>query len=116
MQSFNEIVTEFNSYIHQQRFLEAIDKFYHPNIISADNDAALVNGIEALRTEVKRFVENTNFQKIEIVSLLIEKNLSVTNWYYAFDHKQMGSVDHHQFSMQRWQDNKIIQEQHFYAS
>lgn len=46
--------------------------------------------------------------------MLIENNLSATNWYYAFEHKESGSVNRHQLSVQRWKDDKIVQENHFY--
>jgi hypothetical protein len=106
---------EFNSYIHDKKFLDALDKFYHPEVVSAVNEKAPVVGIDNLRNAVGQFMENAHFHKIEIVSLLIENNLSVTNWYYSFEHKQYGAIDHHQFSVQRWKDNTIIQEQHFYV-
>ena len=115
MQSFNEIVMEFNSYIHHQKLLEALNTFYHADIISADNDKTPIVGIDNLRNEVKHFVEHAQIHKIELVSLLIENNLSVTNWYYSFDHKTIGRIDHHQLSVQRWKDNKIIQEHHLYV-
>lgn len=114
MQSFNEIVMEFNSYVHHQKLLEALDRFYHSEVVSADNDKLPIVGLDNLRSEVKMFMDNTQFHKIELVSLLIENNLSVTNWYYSLDHKQIGHIDHHQFSVQRWRDNKIIQEHHMY--
>lgn len=88
MQSFNEIVMEFNSYVHHQKFLEALDKFYHSKVVSADNDKTPIVGIDNLRYQVKNFIDNVQIHKIELVSLLIENNLSVTNWYYALDHKQ----------------------------
>jgi hypothetical protein len=115
MQSFNEIVMEFNTYIQQQKFLEALDKFYHADVISAVNDNAPVVGINSLRNEVKLFMEDTQIHVIELVSLVMEKNLSVTNWYYSMEHKQIGVMDHHQFSVHRWKDNKIIQEHHLYV-
>lgn len=116
MQSFNEIVMEFNTLIHHQKFLEAIDQFYHPDIISQDNDKKATVGTESLRHEVRQFIANVQIHKIELVSLVIENNLSVTNWYYSFTHKQYGSFDQHQFSIQRWNGNKIVQEHHMYAT
>ncbi|MET0243929.1 MAG: nuclear transport factor 2 family protein [Flavitalea sp.] len=115
MPAINEVVMQFNELIHQQKFLEAIDQFYHPDVISGDNSNPPIIGTEKLKASVQHFIENATIHKIEIVSLLIEKDLSVTNWFYAFDHKDLGSAEHHQFSMQRWKDNKIVQEQHFYA-
>lgn len=115
MQSFNEIVMEFNNYVQEQKFLEAIEKFYHPEVISCENNGTPVVGIDRLRSELKLFLKNTQIHKIEVVSLLIENGLSVTNWYHSFDHKENGHVDRHQFSLQRWSGNKIVQEQHVFV-
>lgn len=115
MQSFNEIVMEFNSYVQQQRFVEAIEKFYHPEVISCENNEKPVVGIDRLRSEAELFLKNTKIRKIEVVSLLIENGLSVTNWYYSFENNKNGDVDRHQFSLQRWSGNKIVQEQHVFV-
>jgi len=113
MQSFNQIVTEFNSYIHQQKFFEALDRLYHSEVVSADNDEKQIVGIDRLRYQIKQFIDKAQIHKIELVSLHIEDKLSAANCCYSLDHKEFGRIEHHQFSVQRWKDNKIIQGHHF---
>lgn len=114
MTTFSEIVFEFNHLVQQNKFVEALDQFYDDKVVSTDNLNPPNVGIEALRAEVDNFIENATIEKVELVSIIIENNLSVTNWHYKFKHKQFGNIDTHQLSVQRWANNKIIQENHFY--
>lgn len=114
MTNFSDIVLAFNSLVQQNKFIEALDKFYTDDVVSTDNLNPPNIGITALRKEVENFIENATIEKVELVTLIIKNDLSVTNWYYKFDHKKFGKIDTHQLSVQRWKNNKIIQEHHFY--
>ncbi|MBS1507803.1 MAG: hypothetical protein JSS79_14265 [Bacteroidetes bacterium] len=111
--TFHKTALEFNQLVSQQKFIEAL-KFYDNNIVSTDNLHSPVIGISSLETKTKDFIENAIIETIEIVSLLSENNLSATNFYYAYEHKSLGKFRGHRFSVQRWKNNKIIQENHFY--
>lgn len=113
MSTFHKIVLEFNRLLSQQKFVEALD-FYDNEVVSTDNLNSPVIGKSSLRTQMEDFIENATIEAIEVVSLISEDNLSATNWYYAFEHKRLGKVNGHRFSVQRWKNNKIIQENHFY--
>ena len=112
--SFHKVVLAFNSLLTQHKLLEALD-FYDSEIIAADNLHQPVAGLAALKEKTADFIENTTIEAMEVVSLLSEENLSVTNWWVAYTHKKFGRVAGHRFSVQRWKDNKIIQENHFYV-
>lgn len=113
MATFHKTVLEFNQLITQYRFIEALS-FYDKEIISTDNLSSPIVGISSLQKKTKDFIENAKIEAIEVVSLLSEDNLSATNWYYDYEHKTLGKFSGHRFSVQRWKNNKIIQENHFY--
>lgn len=113
MTSFNKIVVEFNSLLSQQKYIEAL-LFYDNEIVSTDNLSSPVTGIASLKIKTEDFISNARIDTVEVISLIIENNLSATNWYYAFEHKKYGKINGHRFSVQRWRGNKIIQENHFY--
>ena len=113
MTSFHKVVLEFNQLLTQHKLLESLD-FYDTEIISTDNLNQPVKGISALKEKTEDFIENAAIDAMEVVSLLSEDNLSVTNWWYAYTHKKLGKTAGHRFSVQRWKNNKIIQENHFY--
>lgn len=111
--TFHKTALAFNQLVSQQKFIEAL-KFYDDNVVSTDNLNPPVIGLSSLEAKTIDFIENAKIETIEIVSLLSENNLSATNWYYAYEHKTLGKFSGHRFSVQRWKDNKIIQENHFY--
>lgn len=113
MTTFHKIVLEFNSLVTQHKLTESLD-FYDQDIVSTENLDQPVMGIDALRKKTEDFLNNATIESIEVVSLLSEENLSVTNWWYAYTHKELGKVAGHRISVQRWKNNKIIQESHFY--
>ncbi len=114
METFNGTVVAFNLLIQQNNFIDALHRFYDDEVVSADNLNPPHVGKAALKAEVENFMANATIHKIELVSVMIENNLSVTNWYYNFDPKKLGEISAHQLSVQRWKNNKIIQENHFY--
>lgn len=114
MASFNAIVMEFNRMLSERKFMEVLDHFYAPDAVVADNLDSAVAGIDALRAKAKDFVENVTIEVVELVSLMIEQDLSVTNWYYSYEHTTTGKVSGHRLSVQRWENNKIVQENHLY--
>lgn len=114
MNPFNETVLAFNALIQQNEFMEALDRYYDEGVVSTDNLHPPHVGKAALVAEVNHFLENATIKKVELVSIIIEDNLTVSNWYYVFDHQMFGKIDTHQLSVQRWKSGKIIQENHFY--
>lgn len=114
MTKFTDTVKEFNSLVQHFKFIEAVDKFYDSNIISTDNSNEPIKGIENFRKAVENFISNSAVEKLELLSTIVEDNLSVAHWHYIFTNKTFGRLDYKQVSVQRWKDGKIIQENHFY--
>ncbi len=114
MVNFTEKVKEFNSLVQQCKFLEAVDKFYSQDIISRDNVNEATIGMADFRKAVENFISNSEVEKLELLSTIVEENLSVAHWHYIFTNKTFGKLDYKQISVQRWKDGKIIQENHFY--
>lgn len=114
MTSFHKTVIEFNRLLTQHKFLESLD-FYDAEVVTTENLLPPTVGIVALQQKTQQFLKDSTIESIEVVSLLSEDNLSVTNWWYSFTDKNLGKIAGHRFSVQRWKNNKIIQENHFYA-
>ena len=114
MVKFIDTVNDFNSLVQQFKFVEAVDRFYDQNIISTDNSGEPTRGIENFRQGVEHFLSNATVENLELLSTIIEDNLSVAHWHYIFTVKKYGRLDYKQMSVQRWKNGKIIQENHFY--
>ncbi len=109
----HQAVLAFNHLIVQRKFDEALE-FYAEKIVVTHNTDTPVKGINDLKHWMNNFVKANTIESIEVVSLLTEDSLSVTNWYIAYTDKQGNKTNGHRFSVQRWIDNKIVQESHFY--
>ncbi|HZY80347.1 MAG TPA: nuclear transport factor 2 family protein [Cyclobacteriaceae bacterium] len=114
MKTFNSAVVSYNSLIQQHKFKEALDSFYADEVVFSVNSNQPHSGIGAFRALIESFTQGMKIEALELVSLTIEKNLSVTNWYCALDHTKFGSMNMHYLSVQRWKNNKIIQHALFY--
>jgi hypothetical protein len=99
--------------VQQSRFIDTLDEFYDETIISADNTPP-IQGKKNLRKAIKEFFSSTVLIEIVPEESIIAEVLSVTKWHYVFDHNKSGHFDYRQISVQRWNNNKIIQEHHFY--
>ncbi len=62
------------------------------------------------------FLENIADASAEIVNVMVSDDMSVTEWFYRFKHKQWGDKAFHQLSLQRWRNGKIIHERHHYKT
>jgi ketosteroid isomerase-like protein len=114
MTHFTETVEAFYALVQHGQFLEAVDRFYDENIVSTDNNNDPTKGIDNFRKAVEQFAANTQLEKLELLSTIIDQNLTVAHWHYIFTHKTFGKMDYRQVSVQRWSNGKIIQENHFY--
>lgn len=114
MDDFRNVVNQFNTLVQQGRFIEALDEFYDETIISADNTNPPIQGKENLRKAIEKFLSSSLIVKITPEESITDEGLSVTKWHYVFEHNKLSHFDYRQISVQRWNNNKIIQEHHFY--
>ena len=114
MKNFNENVIEFNRLVSTNQFIEAIDKFYSDQIIASDNGGEPTKGIVAYKEATDRFIKETTNLKSELLNIIISENMSVSERHYTFDHTKIGHWDSKQISVQKWKDDKILFEHHFF--
>lgn len=62
MNKFNETVLAFNVLIQQNKFMEALDKYYDKGVVSTDNLNPPHVGKAALAAEVNHFLENATIK------------------------------------------------------
>jgi len=107
-------ISELTDLVAKFKFDEAFDKFYSPEIVSAENEDPPIVGLNAYREAGKKYLANISNQRAELLSVIASDGITVTEWRYVFDHKEWGHWDKVQVSVQRWKDGKIIHERHYY--
>lgn len=109
-------VDELNQLITQFKFEEALEKFYHNDIVNVENESPPIIGLEAYRAAARKYIDSVNNYSAQLKNTIISDNMSVSEWHYKFDHKEWGKWDTIQLSIQRWKDGKVIHERHHYKT
>ena len=112
MDALREKVNELNSLIEEFRYPEALDKFYHEELVTQENEEPPIVGLTNYKEAGKKFMSCISNYSAQVKNVIISDRMSVTEWHYKFDHTMAGKWDRFQISVQRWKDGKIIHERH----
>lgn len=116
MKTLKQTVDELNELIVQFKFEEALDKFYHNDVISVENESAPTVGLPAYRVSARKYIDSVSNYSAQLKNMIVSNDMSVCEWHYKFDHEQWGKWDTVQLSVQRWKDGKIMHERHHYKT
>lgn len=114
MQSILDRVNDLNDLILQGKFLHALEKHYHPDVVMQDNNLPPCIGKAAnIEREKAMLGAVTEFKAAEVLKVATGDNLSMVEWYFHFLTRDGGEVNHKQVAVQVWKEGQIINE-HFY--
>jgi len=117
MNTIKEKITELNQLVLGGKSLEAFDKFYHNDVQMQENENVPTVGKPANRKREEEFFSNiSEFRGAEVRGITLGENLSTVIWHYDYTHKEWGTRNYTQVSVQHWKDGLIIKEQFFYAN
>ncbi|MEQ8352383.1 MAG: nuclear transport factor 2 family protein [Leptospiraceae bacterium] len=115
-----ELAEKVQAYIEMQRrgeIIAALDEFYSEDAIMQENEMEPTVGKEANRLREEEFLRNIqDFRKAEVKSLSIGADTVAIEWHYDYDHREWGTRNYHQVSLQRWKNGKIVHERFYYGS
>jgi hypothetical protein len=110
-------VNTLNAMILEGEILEAFEKFYADDVIMQENENPPTFGKGANRELEKDFVNNiTVFRHAEVKNIIINDDIAVVQWAFDYDHKEWGTRNYLQLSVQRWENGKIISEKFYYSN
>jgi ketosteroid isomerase-like protein len=107
MENFKETVKEFNILVQDQKWEEALNRFYDEDILFVDNEGGPQKGLQSLKNGLADFTANTSNVSVTLKNVIVSDDMSVTQW---------GKFDYDQLSLQRWKEGKIIHERHHYKT
>ncbi len=115
-----ELLEKVQEYIKMQKngeIIAALERFYSDDTIMQENEMAPTVGKEANRQREEEFLRNIQaFRKAEVKSVSIGSDTVAIEWHYDYDHREWGTRNYHQVSLQRWNDGKIVHERFYYGS
>ena len=118
MNKLLENISSVNDMILQGKALEAFEQYYHDDVVMQENENPKVIGKEANRKREEEFFGGiTEFRSAKVLNVTIgEDNTTMVEWYMDYTHKDWGIKNGAQVAVQKWKDNKIINEKFYYAS
>jgi hypothetical protein len=80
-----------------------------------ENDQPSTITKDANRKRELEFLGNvTEFRKAEVQAVAIGEDISSVIWSYDYSHREWGTRNYTQVSIQHWKDGKIIKEHFIY--
>ncbi len=114
-QAIEKSLTDLNNLILEGKLLDALEKYYHEDVVMQENNAQPTLGKAANREREIEFMANVvEFRRATAVDVAVGYNISTVIWHYDYTHKEWGIKNYTQASVQFWQDGLIIREQFIY--
>lgn len=108
---------ELNRLITEGKMMEALDKYYHDDVVMQENEQAPIITKEANRKQELEFLDNIiEFRSALIEGIGVGEGISYVIWKYDYTHWQWGVRKYTQVSVQEWKDGKIIREKFVYPN
>lgn len=107
------IVRTFVSLVEDNRFIDALQRFYHPSAEVWENQQRSRVGLDALieneRTVLSRFTSVT----AQAASVVIDDDRVAIHWRFEFS-TGSAQITLDEVAMQQWSDGKIVCERFYY--
>ncbi len=115
--NLKDLVGDLNSMILKGQIMEAIEKYYHEDVVMQENEQTPTAGKAANREREKEWLSNViEFRGAEVKAVIVGDNVTMVEWFFDYTHKEWGKKTYHQVAVQRWKDGKIIHERFYYGS
>ena len=115
MKDLRTLVDELNQMVMEGKVLDAFEKFYADDVVMQDNDYPQRVGKEVNRQYEETFVNGlTEFKGAKVVNTVISDGIAAVEWWYDYTHKDYGTRNYTQLSVQRWKNGKIVEEKFYY--
>ena len=112
-----ENICNLNDLILQGKLLKAFETYYHEDVVMQENESPPTNGKVANRKREAAFAASIiEFRTAKPLKVTIGEGVSMVEWHFDYTHKDWGSRNYTQISVQEWKDGLIINEKFYYNS
>ncbi len=113
--TLEEKLNDLNSMILKGEILESMGKYYHADCVVIEKNEVVAKGLQQAKDRESSVFEGVEaWLKSEIKSTAVGENVTMTEWHFEYQHKDLGHKKFDQVAVQHWQDEKIISDR-FYA-
>lgn len=110
-----ERVQAFVALVEQAQYVEALERFYHPDASMQDNQQAPRLGLDRLiadeRATMARFA---TMRTDPVTDLLIDGDKVTIRWKFTFTTAQGPPMVMEEIALQRWSGDRIAEERFFF--
>lgn len=112
-----ERVQQLVGYVEEGRIIEAIDEFYGDGVRMQDNNQPPTAGKEANLQRERLFVGSiAEIHENRARSVLVDGDRVAIHWNLEFTTNEGRRLRFDQVSLQRWEDDRIVDERFYYDS
>ncbi len=105
-------VKHLNQLIVDRQLVEAIDRYYHDDVVMTESLTQAMNGKDANRERERAFAGGLTAWDARLVSSAIDEasGTALNEWVLDYVHTEYGAGKMHQVAVQRWKDGRIVEE------
>lgn len=98
------------------QIMEALDKFYHPDLITREGNKDQVKGKEAHRQKLESFFEDiTKVNDISLHSYAVGQDVSMSEFTFDLQKKDGSRILWNEILRRKWNDGQVIDERYYTA-
>ncbi len=102
--------------IRRQRFIEAIEELYAPDVSSRENCEPTVRGYDAVLANNRRWVETMKIERFEVPNFYVDGDAIVIEMDSDFTHAETGEEFHsEQVGVYKVRDGKVVSSRFYYG-
>ena len=106
-----ENVSNLNDLLMQGENLQALERFYHDEVIIQRNDEAPIKG-KATNRKIQQIELNdiVEFKSAKPLKVTIGEQTTMVEWHLNYEHRLYGERNYSQVAVQDWSEGLIIKE------
>lgn len=106
-----EKVSDLNDLLMEGESLQALDRFYHQEVVIQKNDEAPVKGKatnrKIMESELNDILE---FKSAKPLHVAFGEQTTMVEWHLNYKHRRYGERNYTQVAVQDWKEGLIIKE------
>ena len=113
--SIEPSLRELVAMVEAGQAVEAIQKFYHPDVVMQENHTEpRVGKALNLAYEAEFLSKLGDIREYKAVNVTVGSGVSAITWACDFDHADWGPTKFTEINVQEWQDGLIVRETFYY--
>ena len=117
MNTLLEKVGDLNDMLLQGQQIEALEKFYDPDVEVQENDQEPVRGKEKAIQARKAFLEGVKeINSVKPLKVAVGEGTTMVEWQVSYQLSEGVQQEFTQVAVQEWKDGQIVKEKFYFGN